>query len=465
MQLASRLLLVLIAISGLFVASPVLADADLQVFKADAVDPTGPGSTQTYTITVINNGPDDAEFATLIDTLPAGTTFLSLTPSAGWTCTTPAVGSGGDVDCSTDSMAAFSAATFTLQVVFDDNLQDGTVVTNAATAGFGNPRGEPGRRDRHPPAPRSASLTDADLSVSKSGTPEPVLPGDNLTYTITVNNAGPADAATMTLDDPLPAGTTFQSLDAPVDWICTTPAVGDNGTVSCSIPTLAPGSAVFTLVVQVDASLPPGTVISNAATVTSPTQDPNPDNQNTSTLNTVGTPPAVAITATKTASGDFGPGGSVVYTIVLTNSGDANQANNPGDELTDVLPAQLILVGASAASGTTTAVVATNTVTWNGAIPAGGSVTITIQATIRPDVADGTVIANQASLAFDANVDGTNESQGLSDDPDEPVSGDATTFVVSAGSIEVPTLDVLGRLLLIALLALGGAGLLWWRRA
>jgi hypothetical protein len=35
-------------------------------------------------------------------------------------------------------------------------------------------------------------------------------------------------------------------------WICTTPAVGGTGTVSCSTLSLATGSAAFTLVVTVD---------------------------------------------------------------------------------------------------------------------------------------------------------------------------------------------------------------------
>ena len=339
----------------------VAAAADLQVSKLDSFDPLSAGATQTYTITVTNNGPADAEFVNLDDTLPAGTTFLSLSSPGGWTCTTPAVGSGGDVNCSIDLLAAFTTSTFTLQVVFDADLQDGTVVTNTATVSAetppeGNPGDESGSASTTIGTP-----TDADVTVTKTGTPDPVFPGDNLTYTITVINNGPADAATVTLDDTLPDGTTFQSLASPGGWSCTTPAVGATGDVNCSIATLAPGSAVFTLVVQADATATPNTFISNTAIVSSPTNDPNPENGVASSINRVASPPVV--TATKTVSGQFQPGGAIAYTIILTNSGDADQTDNPGDELTDVLPAELTLVSASATSGAAVATVATNTVT------------------------------------------------------------------------------------------------------
>src|SRR5258708_39497011 len=55
----------------------------------------------------------------------------------------------------------------------------------------------------------------ADLLVTNSDSPDPVLAGSNLAYTIGVNNTGPSDASTVTLTDTLPSGTTFVSLAAP----------------------------------------------------------------------------------------------------------------------------------------------------------------------------------------------------------------------------------------------------------
>ena len=140
--------------------------------------------------------------------------------------------------------------------------------------------------------------------------------------------------------------------------------------------------------------------------------------------------PAVVIAATKTVAGTFAVGGTVNYTVTLTNSGTAGQNDNPGNEFTDVLPASLTLVSASASSGTALATVGTNTVTWNGALaPLGGSVTITITATINAGT-QGTTITNQGTVSYDADGNGTNESSKATDDPGAPGGNDPTSFIV-----------------------------------
>jgi uncharacterized repeat protein (TIGR01451 family) len=53
--------------------------------------------------------------------------------------------------------------------------------------------------------PVVASGQDADLSVTKTDSPDPVVAGTNLTYTVTVSNAGPLAAAGAAASDTLPA--------------------------------------------------------------------------------------------------------------------------------------------------------------------------------------------------------------------------------------------------------------------
>lgn len=144
-----------------------------------------------------------------------------------------------------------------------------------------------------------------------------------------------------------------------------------------------------------------------------------------------------AVSATKTVAGTFAPSGNVTYTVTLTNSGTASQADNPGDELTDVLPATVSLISAVASSGTAVANPGTNTVTWNGSLALlGGSVTITINATIAPTAA-GVVISNQGTFNFDADNDGTNESSALTDDPGTAGPADPTAFFAACPTITV----------------------------
>jgi uncharacterized repeat protein (TIGR01451 family) len=136
-----------------------------------------------------------------------------------------------------------------------------------------------------------------DLGITKTDAPDPVAPGGTLTYTITVVATG-TNASDVLMSDTLPAGTTFQSLTSPGGWALTAPAIGGTGTVTAEIATMFIGSAVFTLVVQVDAGLAAGTVITNTASVSSESPDSNQGNNSSTATTTV----AAAATPTPAAS-------------------------------------------------------------------------------------------------------------------------------------------------------------------
>ena len=252
----------------------VAAAADLSVTKVGNPDPVTAGGNLTYTLTATNAGPSNAATATLSDTLPAGTTFIALVTPAGWSCTSPPVGSGGAVACSNGTFAVGSSV-FTLTVQVAPATAAGTVISNTATAG--SPTSDPNPGDESATANTTVAAA-ADLSVTKVATPDPVTAGGNLTYTLTATNAGPSDAATAALADTLPAGTTFVSLVSPAGWSCTFPPVGSGGTVNCSNGAFAVGNAVFTLVVQVAPATVSGAVITNTVAASAATTDPDPAN-------------------------------------------------------------------------------------------------------------------------------------------------------------------------------------------
>ena len=135
------------------------------------------------------------------------------------------------------------------------------------------------------PTPTPTPLPGADLSVTKSDSPDPVSTGGTVTYTVVVTNNGPAIAVNVGLTDPLPNGTTFSSC-VPSIGTCSGPPMGTNGTVTASLGNIGPGGAVtVTIVVNVTAGA--GTTISNAATASSSTPDPNPANNTGSAATTV----------------------------------------------------------------------------------------------------------------------------------------------------------------------------------
>ena len=166
-----------------------------------------------------------------------------------------------------------------------------------------NDAGRPGRISDHDPVVAYFTFPTADLSVTKTA-PTSVSTGSTLTYTLGVVNALNDAAESVTLTDPLPPGTTFQSLAAPAGWACATPDVGATGDVVCTTASLAPqSSATFTLAVDVDCALPNGTNITNTATVTSATLDPDPaNNTRTATVMASNPPPTTSGVAASPAT-------------------------------------------------------------------------------------------------------------------------------------------------------------------
>ena len=108
----------------------------------------------------------------------------------------------------------------------------------------------------------------ANLSITKTDSPDPVLVAGTLTYTLNVTNGGPDDASAVKVVDTLPAGTTFVSATG-TNWTCN----NVSGTVTCNRTggNLAPGAAP-PITVVVTAPNTAGT-ISNTATVSSPNDD------------------------------------------------------------------------------------------------------------------------------------------------------------------------------------------------
>jgi hypothetical protein len=173
-------------------------------------------------------------------------------------------------------------------------------------------------------------------------------------------------------------------------------------------------------------------------------------------------PTGAVITATKAVTGgNQQAGGIVIYTVTLNNTGAAAQADNAGNEFTDTVPSPLVVGTPTASSGTVSAA-GVNPVTWNGAIPAGGSVTLTIPATI-PSGTAGQTVSNQGTVNYDVDNDGTNGATALTDAPGG-AANDPTTFVVGGVPIgAIPTLSDFG-LALLALMMAGAAVLALRRR-
>ena len=151
--------------------------ADLKVFKNDGPDPIVVGDTLTYTICVVNSGPDTARSVTVNDTLPAGVSLLTAFPDQG-SCSFVS----GTISCGLGDIGEGDTVRVSIEVMVE---QTG-VITNTACAE--SETADPDASNNCAAVQTEVLPLMADLKVFKNDGPDPIVLGDTLTYTICVVN-------------------------------------------------------------------------------------------------------------------------------------------------------------------------------------------------------------------------------------------------------------------------------------
>ncbi|MEA2375837.1 MAG: hypothetical protein QOD53_2300, partial [Thermoleophilaceae bacterium] len=154
--------------------------------------------------------------------------------------------------------------------------QSAGTITNNATVGGNEP--DPSSSNNRASAQTTVRAS-ADLSITKTASPDPAVVGQTLTYTLTAKNGGPSPATGVTVIDNLPVGVTFQSA-TPSQGTCSQLA----GTVACNLGSLASGASA-TVAIAVTPQFT-GT-ITNTATVRGNESDSNTANNQASVQTTV----------------------------------------------------------------------------------------------------------------------------------------------------------------------------------
>jgi uncharacterized repeat protein (TIGR01451 family) len=250
----------------------VEGQADLVVTKVDHPDPVVVGQMLTYEITIADNGPSTARTVTLLDQLPPEVAFIGATISHGsGTCVFQTV-PPNSVFCNLNNLDPGQYVKVFIDTLVNPSVPDGTQILNTATAAAAT--SDPDLTNNTATATTTVQA-EADLSIAKDAQVDLSNPAPRIMYTVDVTNLGPSDAQNVVMTDPLPLDPKkIRFLFDTGNGTCT--YVLATHTVTCDVGTLAAG-ATYSVDIYVDVRGSVG-VISNIASVTSSTADPNPAN-------------------------------------------------------------------------------------------------------------------------------------------------------------------------------------------
>lgn len=404
-------------------STTVNAAADLSISMVDSPDPVFGSGQLHYAIDVNNLGPNTASGITVSNSLPSGNVTFVSAAGSGWTCNA----AGQLVTCTRPSLLVGAAPTITITV---QAPSESTSLMNTATV---TSTSSDLVSSNNTAVVNTSVLSAADLSVAIVDSPDPVTTTGALTYTVTATNAGPSQAAMVSVVTDLPPGTVFHSADG-INWTCT--HVGQQ--VTCTTPLLVAGAAP-PIAIAVSAPGVDGTITA-ASSISSATTDPALGNNSASQDTVVNAPSDLALVLSASPS-PVPAGSTLTYTIDVSNLGPRDATSLT---VTNRLPDGNVLFQSAIGIGWTCVpnlqiITCTRTTLLVGAAPS-----IFIKITTPPT--NGTLI-NQASVsATTDDLDLTNNAASVTtavfDSADLSITASETPNPVRIGTNLAYTLSV-----------------------
>jgi uncharacterized repeat protein (TIGR01451 family) len=351
-----------------------VAGCDLAIKKVATPSAVAPGGALTYTIVVRNEDVSAASGVVVTDTLPAGYAVVSAehdVDAAGLPASVPCAVAGQTVTCAIGVLAPMGDPSG------DDEALVRIVATAPATCGsaFNRATVHWGAGGRATSNSAKTTVAGCGLVIDKQG-PASVALGGALSYAITVTNPNPeATTQPVTVTDAVPAPLGNVQASALLNGapMAPNPCAVTGNAVSCAVGVLQAGD---TVVISIDASAPSTScpTLTNTASVSVGTLP----GTSSPAVTTAVTGCAPNVTLDKSGPGQVLPGGSIAYTLTVTNTATADATNVV---VADPVPSPLANVAATPSQGTCT--VAGNQVTCAvGTLAPGQQETISITAEV-----------------------------------------------------------------------------------
>lgn len=364
----------------------VQAIADLSVTKSDGVSSVAAGSSTSYSIAVSNAGPSAADGAVVVDPAAAGLSKTGVSCSASGSASCPAVMTVAALEGSGLTIATLPPGGSVVLTVLSAVTASAGAVVNSVTVVAPSGVGDPNATNNSATDTNTVTPV-ADLAITKSNGTSTTSAGGATAYTVTINNAGPSAADGAVVSDPAVAGVSKSGVSCVAAGGAVCPAASTIAGLEGAglvVPALPPGGSVaFTIAATITAVA--GSV-ANTATVAAPAGvvDPSLTNNSATDTDTIGAVADLAVTKSNGAAG-VSAGSTTTYTITVSNAGPSA---SDGAIVTDAAVSGLTKTGVScvpaggAICPATTTVAALETGLVVPALPSGGSLTLTVAATV-----------------------------------------------------------------------------------
>jgi uncharacterized repeat protein (TIGR01451 family) len=319
--------------------------ADLAIKNSDGGISVRPGQTIPYSLSYTNTGNTPVQ-AALQETVPDHTVFAPGQSSPGWVCSSPDPGSTCTLNLGSIPISGSGSRIFAVTVspTTPPSVQQ---ISDTATINptDGTPDVDPSNNTSTDTTPLIAGTPD--LALTKTLTTSGGSPGSVAVFTLTVSDQGTGVAEGVTLTETVPANTSFSATQSSPDWACSGTSAGS--TCTANLGTLAAGgSASRSFALTIASPFPAGiTSINNTACAATTTPgDPTANNCASATA-PVTAAPKLALKKTLT-SGTGSPGGTLVFNLTVTNSGNQD---SPATVLNETVPANTTYTAAQSSSG------------------------------------------------------------------------------------------------------------------
>ena len=425
-------------------ASPVSATlevipaADLTIGVTDGRGTVAPGASDTYTITLTNNGPSPATNATVTDTLDAGFAAMSTIASIDGTTFTDL--GGGQFQWTGVNLPSGASAMFILIGTVPSPLSAGSAFVSLATVALPpdqvdtdavtNAIDSDAVSGTTTTAPLDVAIASYDGDAVTSTPSESALAGTDVTDQVTVSNTTPGAQTNLSVPINLPAGFTLHSGSE-------TPSTGSTmvagSVITWTIPALAAGASAtlsYTETTDAPAAFESDTTSASATSDQSTTASPV-----SATLEVI---PAADLTIGVTdGTGTVAPGVSDTYTITLTNNGPSPATNAT---VTDTLSGGFAaLFSVSSIGGTSFASLGGDQFAWTGVnLPSGASASFSLMGTVSSSLTSGDAFVSLATVALPPDQVGTGTSSSA-------VDSDAVVLLPQSIDFTPPALGIAGQ--------------------